>query len=89
MTSYALPSPVQLEASLAPLGRGGVQAIRYGQDGLPRATRPVTVPQATAVTVQVQAMDSRSFLDHSEEIANAVRQALLNSHSLNDVVMEI
>ncbi len=89
VTPYALPSPVQLEAGLVPLGQGGFQAIRYGQDGLPRTTRPATVPQAAAVTVQVQAMDSRSFLDHSEEIANAVKQALLNSHSLNDVVMEI
>jgi len=41
------------------------------------------------VTVQVQAMDSRSFLDHSAEIARAVREAMLNMHSLNDVVSEL
>jgi len=34
-------------------------------------------------------MDSKSFLDHSNEIANAVREAILNSHSLNDVVLEL
>ena len=34
-------------------------------------------------------MDSRSFLDHSDEIANAVREAVLNSHSLRDVLTEL
>ena len=44
---------------------------------------------APAVTVQVQAMDSRSFLDHSNEIARAVREAILNSHALGSVVSEL
>ena len=39
-----------------------------------------------AVNIQVNAMDSKSFLDHSEDIAQAVRQALLNSSNLNDVI---
>jgi hypothetical protein len=34
-------------------------------------------------------MDSRSFLEHSDEIARAVREAMLNSHALNDVVSEL
>ncbi|MCL5746621.1 MAG: hypothetical protein M1541_22270 [Acidobacteria bacterium] len=45
-----------------------------------------TTPQ---ITVQVQAMDSRSFLDHSEDIARAVRQAMLSSHGINDVITEL
>jgi hypothetical protein len=44
---------------------------------------------ATQVVVNVQAMDSRSFLDHSQEIAQAVRDAMLNMHALNDVVSEL
>jgi hypothetical protein len=44
---------------------------------------------APQITVQVQAMDSRSFLDHREEIAQAVREAMLNSHALNDVVNDL
>ncbi len=44
---------------------------------------------APQITVQVQAMDSRSFLDHSEEIARAVRQAMLNSNGINDVITEL
>jgi hypothetical protein len=41
------------------------------------------------ITVNVQAMDSKSFLDHSDEIARAVREAMLNMHSLNDVISEL
>ena len=46
----------------------------------------LTAPQ---IVVNVQAMDSRSFLDHSGEIAQAVREAMLNMHALNDVVSEL
>ncbi len=41
------------------------------------------------ITIQVQAMDSRSFMDHRDDIARAVRDAMLNSHSLNDVVSDL
>jgi hypothetical protein len=34
-------------------------------------------------------MDSKSFLDHSDEIAQAVREAMLSSHSLNDVIADL
>jgi hypothetical protein len=41
------------------------------------------------VNIQVSAMDSKSFLDHSEDIAQAVRRAILNSSSLNDVIADL
>jgi hypothetical protein len=34
-------------------------------------------------------MDSQSFLDRSQDIAQAVRQAMLNLSSINDVVNEL
>jgi hypothetical protein len=34
-------------------------------------------------------MDSQSFLDHSSEIAQAVRQAMLNLSFINDVVNQL
>jgi hypothetical protein len=34
-------------------------------------------------------MDSQSFLDHSDDIAQAVRQAMLNMNSINDVVTNL
>jgi hypothetical protein len=41
------------------------------------------------ITVNVQAMDARSFLDRSQDIAAAVRDAMLNSNSINDVVNDL
>ncbi|MCP5112755.1 MAG: hypothetical protein GY953_18165 [bacterium] len=87
---YTLPAPVKLEAGLSQSPVPSIYPLSYSADGLPRAlpTAPASQP-ATPVTIQVQAMDSRSFMDHSTEIAQAVREALLHSHSLNDVVMEL
>lgn len=44
---------------------------------------------APQITVNVQAMDARSFLDRSSDIAAAVRDAMLNLNSINDVVNEL
>jgi hypothetical protein len=41
------------------------------------------------ITVNVQAMDAQSFMDYSSQIAQAVRGAMLNLSSLNDVVNEL
>ena len=43
----------------------------------------------SAVHVHVQAMDTQSFVNRSNDIARAVKTAMLNSHSLNDVVSEL
>lgn len=43
----------------------------------------------TQINVTVQAMDSQSFLDHSNDIAQAVRQAMLSLNSINDVVNDL
>lgn len=43
----------------------------------------------SAVHVHVQAMDTQSFVNRSSDIARAVKTAMLNSHSLNDVVSEL
>lgn len=53
---------------------------------VPAAPAPVT---PTQVTVNVNAMDSRSFMDHSDDIANAVREAMLNMHPINGVVASL
>jgi hypothetical protein len=42
-----------------------------------------------SINVHVQAFDSQSFIARSNDIAKAVKSAMLNSHSLNDVVAEI
>jgi hypothetical protein len=46
-------------------------------------------PQGHSILVQVQAMDSQSFMDRSGDIAQAVRQAMLNMNSLNDTILDL
>ena len=73
------------------IGSAGSSSPVYDQFGLPRvATRDSReTPGSQSITVNVHAMDSRSFMDHSFEIAQAVKGAMLNLHSINDVVNEL
>jgi hypothetical protein len=89
LPTYTLPPSIQFQGAVLAGGSQGIVAMDYGQDGLPRAVTPRTQNSAPSVTIQVQAMDSRSFMDHSDEIARAVREALLNAHSLSDVMSEL
>ena len=41
------------------------------------------------ITVNVNAMDSQSFMDRSSDIADAVREAMLNMHPINSVVASL
>ena len=81
-----------------------VDEANYDQMGMPRVSgaavdrtnsAPSTAGSASAgsyapqINVTVQAMDAQSFMDHSTEIAQAVRQAMLNLSSINDVVNEL
>jgi hypothetical protein len=84
LTRFALPPSVSQQAGLS---GGRVTPVDYGQGGQGRAvTNGASTPN---VQIQVNAMDSRSFLDHSDEIAQAVRQAMLSSSSLNDVIADL
>jgi len=85
-TPFRLPTSVQEQAGLTGGANGQIGPVDYGQNGRPRAPQVSAAPQ---VTIQVNAMDSQSFLDHSDEIAKAVRQAMLSSHSLNDVISDL
>lgn len=78
---YELPAPRNLS----------VTNVEGPLQGLPQAVRGAggevrSVPQ---VVVNVSAMDSQSFMDRSDDIARAVRSAMLHMHPLNDVVDEI
>lgn len=73
--------------SPAATATGGVaaQSNSGGNVGSGSGT-PSPSPQ---ITVNVQAMDARSFLDRSSDIAAAVRDAMLNLNSINDVVNDL
>ena len=89
-TAFSLPPSLAVEAANTDQLLAGFAQVVRGQEGGPRAVaqdRPVVVqPQ---VTVNVSAMDSRSFLDHSGEIAQAVREAMLHMHPVNDLISEL
>lgn len=60
--------------------------------GPPSDNGSIGRPSAAAqpqISVNVQAMDAQSFMSYSGEIAKAVREAMLNLSSLNDVVTDL
>ncbi len=97
LTKYAAPAAVDATLADTPGATNGISSypgVVYGQNGLPQAApqsqtqtqTPAAASSAAQITIQVNAMDSQSFMDHSYEIAQAVRSAMLNMSSINDVV---
>jgi hypothetical protein len=102
LVKYAMPASVDFQA--AEVG-GQVMSADYDQTGGARGygARSASQVQAPAsaggsaaaaapapqITVNVSAMDARSFMDRSGDIAAAVRDAMLNLNSINDVVSEL
>lgn len=95
LVKYALPRSIDFQAAES---NSRVTGLDYGQMGLARGyaaagvggSQNISASAATPqITVNVQAMDARSFLDRSNDIALAVRDAMLNLHSINDVVNEL
>ena len=80
------PAAMSYQGGVAERTGWGMGEIDYSASGMPRAVERFA---STPVVVQVQAIDSRSFLDHRDEIASAVKQALLESHGLGDVMREV
>ena len=87
--------PVECESRLAvpffrvlglPPRAARVARKQAGEIKVIRQETPAAQPQ---VTVNVNAMDTQSFLDRSEDIASAVRDAMLHMHPLNDVIGEL
>jgi len=86
VTPYIQPLPVNLQAGFNGSTAGGASGVDYGEGNQPRQTAAAAQQQ---ITVQVQAMDSQSFLDRSNDIAAAVRKAMLETSTLNDVIREV
>jgi hypothetical protein len=97
LRKYTMPDNIYFQG--ADFGNS-ILSSDYDQMGMPRMYGPApaagtggsAIPATAAtpqISVNVQAMDTRSFLDHSSEIALAVRQAMLNLNSINDVVNDL
>ena len=94
LVKYALPPAIDFQAAQS---NGRVTDLDYGQTGMARTyaeraggSASLNGSGATSqITVNVQAMDARSFMDRSSDIALAVRDAMLNLNAINDVVNEL
>ena len=89
LQKFSRPPSVSVEAGLT--RDREYSALRYAQGGAPETLRAPSAATAQAATVQVniQALDSQSFLDRQDDIARAVREAMLHSNSINDIVLEL
>jgi hypothetical protein len=76
---YTPPSAVSISGALTPTNSSGVSQ--------PAAAS--TSSTTAHVTVNITAMDSQSFMDRSTDIANAVREAMLNMHPINNVIANL
>jgi hypothetical protein len=76
---YTPPPPVAIAATVNSAAPNAAAA----------GSGPASPASSTQVTVNVNAMDSQSFMDHSDDIANAVREAMLNMHPINGVVASL
>jgi hypothetical protein len=94
LTRYAAPAALNLSLADTPGANHGISSfpgVVYGQNGLPQAAPQSQAPSSSGpqISIQVNALDSQSFMDHSYEIAQAVRSAMLNMNSINDVVSDL
>jgi hypothetical protein len=94
LVKYTLPTAIDFQAAQS---NGRLGDLDYDQTGMARTYAQgaggsaglngnAAAPQ---ITVNVQAMDARSFMDRSNDIALAVRDAMLNMNAINDVVNEL
>ena len=99
LTKYVMPEKIDFEG--ADTG-SGISAMDYDQTDAPRtyagtsgpspATAPAAVspaPPEPQTNANVPAIDSQWFMDHSSDIAMAVRSAMLNMSSINDVLSDL
>src|SRR5262249_26105174 len=90
LARFLQPPALALEVANTDNILAGFPGVSRGQQGEPRAVeRRSTVVMQPQVTVNVSAMDSQSFLDRSEDIARAVREAMLHMHPVNDLISEL
>jgi len=87
LAKFALPPSVAFQA--ANVAGPQTSGVDFSQSGTPRVIGSAPSSASQQITIQVQAMDSRSFMDHSQDIARAVREAMLNMHALNDVISDL
>lgn len=88
LATYAAPPSISFDGLYDAGGRSVTQAST-GQGDQIRPIGGSSGAVSQQITVNVNAMDSQSFLDRSDDIAQAVKRAMLESNVLNDIVREL
>jgi hypothetical protein len=78
--------PTSSAPSSSPAGDSGTSASPTVGSGSSAGQSGAATPQ---MTLNIQAMDAQSILDRSGDIAQAVRSAMLNMSSINDVISDL
>ncbi len=88
LVRYQMPNPVQYTGAEVD---GVIEGGDFSQTGGARAYGGEIGSAAAipGITFNVSAMDAQSFLDRSGDIAAAVKSAMLNLNSINDVVNDL
>jgi len=93
LTKYVMPPALDFEEAET---AGGLSSMSYDQMGAPRAPGDGTASPSTGTggasgsgAPPAQTTDAQWFMDHSADIAAAVRNAMLNLNSINDVVNDL
>ena len=86
---FELPPSLALEVANTDNILTGFPRLTRNQTGAIEVIRQETPAAQPQITVNVNAMDTQSFLDRSEDIAGALRDAMLHMHPVNDVIGEL
>ncbi|QOY89303.1 hypothetical protein [Paludibaculum fermentans] len=81
LAPFVMPAKQKYDVAFSENGGDLMMPLDRGEDGRVRSA-------GANVVVQVEAMDSRSFVDRAPEIAQAVKRALLESQGLSGVMQE-
>ncbi len=82
---FEAPSAVSTSRSAQTSEDGRGQDIRRDSFGMSANNVNATPP----VSISIQALDARSILDRSDDIAAALKHALLSNHNVNDGLSEL
>jgi hypothetical protein len=86
-TPSVAPAAEPAMASMQYLGGG--TASSAGRSSQPAQTSSGSTQTPQSITMHIQAMDSQSILDRSDDIASAVQKAMLNMHPIVDVINDL
>jgi hypothetical protein len=84
LEKFQFPEAVQTDVAAA-ADVGGVSTLRRNSFGQSTPGNPAP----PSIQISIQALDARSILDRGDDIAEALKQAMLSNHDINNQVNEL